>query len=45
MRNEKTTGYDWKFYPNGDVNRLYIPRSEGVRGLKSVVRIYESRIV
>ena len=33
------------FYPNGDVDRLYIPRSEGGRGLKSIVRMYESRIV
>ena len=33
------------FHPNGDVDRLYIPRSEGGRGLMSVVRMYESRIV
>ena len=33
------------FHPNGDVDRLYIPRSEGGRGLKSIVRMYESRIV
>ena len=33
------------FHPNGDVDRLYIPSSEGVRGLKSIVRMYESRIV
>ena len=33
------------FHPNGDVDRLYIPRSEGGRGLKSTVRMYESRIV
>ena len=37
-----TTG---NFHPNGDVDRLYIPRSEGGRGLKSTVRMYESRIV
>ena len=33
------------FHPNGDVDRLYIPRSEGDRGLKSTVRMYESRTV
>ena len=33
------------FHPNGDVDRLYIPRSERGRGLKSIVRIYKSRIV
>ena len=30
-------------HPNGDMDRLYIPRSEG--GLKSIVRMYESSIV
>ena len=30
-------------HPNGDMDRLYIPRSEG--GLKSIIRMYESRIV
>ena len=33
------------FHRNGDVGRLHIPRSEGGRGLKSTVRMYESRIV
>ena len=33
------------FHPNGDANRLYIPTSEGGRGLKSIVRMCESRIV
>ena len=33
------------FHPNGDVDRLYIPRSEGGRGLEPIVRMYESRIV
>ena len=30
-------------HPNGDMDRLYIPRSEV--GLKSILRMYESRIV
>ena len=33
------------FHPGGDVDRLYIPRSEGGRKLKSIVCICESRIV
>ena len=33
------------FHPNGDIDRPYMPRSEGGRGLKSIVRMYESRIV
>ena len=33
------------FHPNGDVDRLYIPNSEGGRGLKSIVRMYKGRIV
>ena len=33
------------FHPNGDVDRLYIPRSEGGRRLKSIVTMYKSRIV
>ena len=34
-----------KFHPNGDVDRLYIRRSEGGRGLTSIVCMYDSRIV
>ena len=33
------------FHPNGGVDRLFIPRSEGGRGLGSVVHMYRSRIV
>ena len=33
------------FHPNGDVDRLYIPRSEGGRGLKPIVHMYNSRII
>ena len=32
------------FHPNGDVDRLYIPRFEGGRGLKSIVQMHEGRI-
>ena len=34
-----------KFHPNGDVDRLYIRRSKGGRGLTSIVCMYDSRIV
>ena len=34
-----------KFRPNGDVDWLYIPWPEGGRGIKSIVRMFESRIV
>ena len=32
------------FHPNSDVDRLYIPRYQGGRGLKSVQTLYECRI-
>ena len=34
-----------KFHPNGGVARLFIARSGGGRGLKSIASMYESRIV
>ena len=34
-----------KFGPIGDVDWLYIPWPEGSRGIKSIVRMFESRIV
>ena len=33
------------FHRNRDVDRLYIPRPEGGRGLKSIVRMYVSKTV
>ena len=33
------------FHPNGDLDRLYIPWSEGGRGLILIVCIYKSSIV
>ena len=32
-----TTG---KFHPNGDVDKLYLPRSQGSRGIKMVARMF-----
>ena len=37
-----TTG---NFHPNGDVDKLYLPRSQGGQGLKMVARMFESRVV
>lgn len=33
------------FHINGDVDRLYLPREHGGRGLKSIITAYQSRIV
>ena len=37
-----TTG---NFHQNGDVDKLYLPRSQGGRGLKMVARMFESRVI
>ena len=37
-----TTG---NFHPNRDVDKLYLPRSQGDRGLKMVARVFENRVV
>ena len=37
-----TTG---NFHPNGDVDKLYLPRSQGGRGIKMVARMFESRVI
>ena len=33
------------FHPNGDVEKLYLPRSQGGRGIKMIARMFESRII
>ena len=33
------------FHPNGDVDKLYLPRSQGGRGIKMIARMFESRII
>ena len=37
-----TTG---NFHPNRDVDKLYLTRSQGDRGLKMVARVFENRVV
>ena len=33
------------FYPNGDIDKLYLPRGQGGRGIKMIARMFESRII
>ena len=44
-KTRKQLAISGNFHTNGDVDRSYIPKSEGGRGLKSNVRMYDSRIV
>ena len=37
-----TTG---NFHLNGDVDKLYLPRSQGDQGLKMVAKVFESRVI
>ena len=33
------------FHPNGDIDKLYLPRGQGGRGIKMIARTFESRII
>ena len=33
------------FHINGDIDRLYIPRKDGGKGLKSIMTVFETRII
>ena len=33
------------FHPNGDVDKLHLPRSQGGRGIKILTRMFEKRII
>ena len=44
IRIRKIMSMNSSFHPNSDVDRLYIPRYQGGRGLKSVQTLYECRI-
>ena len=33
------------FHPNGDIDKLYLSRGQGGRGIKMIVRMFESRII
>ena len=33
------------FHPNGDIDKLYLPRGQGGRVIKMIARMFESRII
>ena len=33
------------FHPNGDIDKLYLPRGQGGRDIKMIARMFESRII
>ena len=33
------------FHPNGDIDKLYLSRGQGGRGIKTIARMFESRII
>ena len=45
IRTRKMLSVTGNFHPNSDVDRLYIGRNIGGRGLKSCQRLFESRII
>ena len=45
IRTRKILSVTGNFHPNSDVDRLYIGRNIGGRGLKSCQRLFESRII
>ena len=44
IRTRKHLTMTRNFHPNGDVDKLYLPRSKGGRGIKMIARMFESRI-
>ena len=32
------------FHPNGDIDKLHLPRGQGGRGIKMIAQMFESRI-
>ena len=45
VKTRKILCLNGSFHVNGDVDRVYLPRDEGGRGLKSLFTSYQSRIV
>ena len=45
VKTRKTLCMTGNFHINGDVDRLYLPRYQGGRGLKSIYTSYQSRVV
>ena len=45
IRTRKHLTISGNFHPNGDVDKLYLPRSQGGQGVKMIARVFESRII
>ena len=45
LRTRKQLTTKWNFHPNGDVDKLYLPRLKEDWGLKMVARMFESRAI
>ena len=45
IRTRKILSVTGNFHPNSDVDRLYIGRNIGGRGLRSCQRLFESRVI
>ena len=45
VRTRKQLTMTGNLHPNRDVDKLYLPRSQGGRGLKMVARIFESGVI
>ena len=45
VRTRKQLAMTGNFHPKGDVNKLYLPRSQEGRELTMIPRIFESRVI
>ena len=45
IKTRKKLTLSGSFHPNSDIDKLYISRSKGGRGLKSIKTLFESRII
>ena len=45
IRKPKHLTISGNFHPKGDVDKLYLPRSQGGQGVKMIARMFESRII
>ena len=45
IKTRKTLAMSHSFHPNSDTDRLYFCRKDGVRGIRAIRTMYESRII
>ena len=45
IKARKILNMSGSFHSKGDTNRLYVPRSNGERGLNSVIDMFKNRMV